>query len=191
MDESEAVTDSFPELVEITDDDLRWGVHDVWTAALADCPHDSLAEVPWWPPLATDLDDTTVTSVQHIRDVTAYAIAIADVARETLDVGVDRDVVVAGALLHDISKLYEIDTGGGTTRRHELLPHPHWGVHLLAQADFSIHLQHIVLAHSTNSGVAPQTLEALIVTLADQLAVASLFWDATDSLGPLTSTHDP
>lgn len=170
----------FPEVDEIERDQLRTMVLEVWDSAVADGNFDDITEVPWWPPHEESVGEET--QVQHIRDVTACAIAITDaLSRRRSALSIDRDAVVAGALLHDISKLFEI-ADRELTELHELLPHPHYGIHLLNEIGFSTEIQHIVLAHSDRSGVAPKTIEAKIVAVADEIAVDGIFWESLHRL---------
>lgn len=180
MSSSPAIADVFPEVDEIERDQLRKMVLEAWDSAVADGNFDDITEVPWWPPHEKVVGEEN--QIQHIRDVTACAIAITDtLSRRRSGLSIDRDAVVAGALLHDISKLYEIEDRE-LTEHHELLPHPHYGIHLLNEIGFSTEIQHIVLAHSGRSGVAPNTIEAKIVAVADEIAVDGIFWESLHRL---------
>jgi len=83
--------------------------------------------------------------------------------------------------LHDVSKAYEID-GEDTAELQEWLPHPHYSIHLLAEAGVSHHLQHIVFTHSEISGIEPRSIEARIVRVADEIACDGIFWAKTGGL---------
>ena len=64
--------------------------------------------------------------MQHTLEVTDIAAAVADVQGRWGYVAVSRDLVVAGALLHDIGKVYELTWDGpeyGYTRRGRFLGH--------------------------------------------------------------------
>ena len=183
MTTADAVRSAFPELEEIRDEQLRQQVLDVWVRAVDDSGYDDLEAVPWWPPAERNLEGGTVPTIEHVGAVTRIAIGIADSMAESVGTEIDRDVVVAGALLHDISKLYELD-GEDTGELHEWVPHPHYGVHVLADAGFPAHLQHIAVSHSPNSAVEPRTIEAEIVSRADELAVQGLFWKRNGTLRP-------
>jgi len=113
--------------------------------------------------------------IAHIQDVAAIAIDMVDRLEETRDIQVDRDIVVAASLLHDVSVLYEIRNGEASELKKRI-PHPHYVIHLLAGAGLPIHLQHISLAHSTASAVEAQTLEAQIIVSADIVAAQSVYW---------------
>lgn len=178
-DESEIRT-TFSHVGEIQSDDLRRQVCDVWESAI-DATETELSTLRWWPPLEAELDGPQVMNVEHVNAVTELSIGITDSLSSTVTEDIDRDLTIAGALLHDCSKLYELD-GSTTTSLQETVPHPHYGVHLLAAAGCSQKLQHIVLAHSGQSAVEPRTIEAKIVALADQLAVDGLFWDRNQTV---------
>jgi len=187
MDSVKKVTETFPELEEIESDELREGVIDVWATGLEESQFDALEDIPWAPHYEHVVGDES--TIPHIRDVTRFSIELTDSLTERRDVDVDRDLVVAGALLHDASKLFEHTRTSHDTIR-ELLEHPHYGVHMVARAELPVELQHIVLAHTTNSAVEPKTMEAKIVQLADLLAAESIFYEATGDIRVLALADD-
>jgi 3'-5' exoribonuclease len=96
---------------------------------------------------------------------------------------VDRDLLVAGAFLHDLGKVRELSYGGGTeyTDEGRLVGHlvmtAQW-IHDKARRlgvpkDLEHHVVHLVLAHhgklEYGSPKAPATLEALLVHYLDEL----------------------
>lgn len=170
---------TFPALEAIEDDDLRTGVRDAWATACADAGIETtaaLADVPWFPPIQQDRN-IEASLVEHVRDVTRGAVALAEAVRAP----VDEDLLRAGALVHDVSKLAEFD-GMATTRTYDLLGHPHYGVHVVAAANLPVELQHIVLSHTDRTSVNPATLEAALVRRADEAAAATLRWRGTTDL---------
>lgn len=179
----ETITDIFPEVHRIDDDDLRERVIDIWIDVLEDTGTDDPGTVQWLPPEQERLGLGDVPQVDHIRDVTRGAIALAEIA---LDRGVDvsMDTVVAGALLHDISKPYEFDADApsGVTRLGDLVGHPYYGLHLVAAAGLSVEIMHIVVSHSPRTAVEPATIEAAIVTAADEAAADAIRWTGVDDL---------
>jgi len=170
----------FPEVDEIEDPDLRTVVTDLWAEALAATEYSRVADAAFLAGREGALGAENL--YDHVRLVTSVAIAVTDVVSEAVPVDVDRDAVVAGALLHDISKLYEYASDGSETELGSRLGHPHYAVHLLAAADLPMDLQHIVLAHTPSSAVDPATLEALIVRAGDQLAAEAVVWNHTEEL---------
>lgn len=177
----DVVRDAFPELADIADADLANRVAQVWADGLAASDFESLDEVPFSPKYADVIGD--VRLVDHTRDVTRWAAALADAAVLLQGVSLDRDTVLAGALLHDVSKLHEYSTYADETFGDHV-PHPYYGVHMVAAADLPTPLQHIVVSHSGSTPVAPRTIEAKLVEYADMLAVHGLFWNTAEKLFP-------
>jgi len=175
------VSEVFPEVDRIEDDELRAGVVEAWERAMADNDVSDLTELPWFPPgqreLGIPMDEENL--VPHVRDVTRGAIALAESLAETRGTDVDRDLVVAGGLVHDVSKLYECH-GAEDTEIGDLLGHPYYGVH--AVADLPVELAHIVLSHSPRTNVEPAFVEAEIVKRADEVAAAAIKADAVGDL---------
>lgn len=182
----ETVRSAFPELDAIEDDDLRAGVVDAWVTSIVENGIDDLTTVPWFPPAQRALGLTDEYLVAHVRDVTACAVALAETLLERREGGfsVDMDTVVAGALVHDVSKLAEFDEMAETDVSH-LLGHPYYGVHVVNRANLPVELAHIVLSHSPRTRVEPATIEAELVKRADEMAAAVIRWRATDDLRTL------
>ena len=163
----------FPEIEGIEDDGLRTGVATAWTTAtgvngldVADLP-----EQPWLPPERRAEDPERL--VDHVRDVTACAVGLAESLLERRpDIAVDIDTVIAGALVHDVSKLYEFDREA-RTELGDLLGHPHYGVAMVSQANLPVAVAHVVLSHSPKTSVEPATLEAELVGRANEAAAAA------------------
>lgn len=168
----------FPELEGIEDERLRAGVSKAWTTAADEngLEIDEIGAVPWFPPGQTALGIAPegATLVDHVRDVTACALSLADVLSERRpDLELDLETVLAGALVHDVSKLYEFH-GMERTEIGELLGHPYFGVAVAARADLPAEILHIALSHSRRTAVEPATLEAEIVCRADRVAAAAI-----------------
>lgn len=98
--------------------------------------------------------------------------------------GADEDLVLAGAILHDIGKLQELDYSfsASYSREGRLVGHIAMGAILVREAAASIQgfpallltqVEHLVLSHhgclEFGSPVVPQTLEAFILSFADDL----------------------
>jgi len=115
-----------------------------------------------------------------------HSLEVARVAEAVVQVlpGPDRDLVVAGALLHDVGKLdaYEVEASFGASDEGKLLGHVLTGYHRVkvaadavqAPTDLSVHLLHIVASHHglVEFGAArePMTREAIVVHYADELS---------------------
>ncbi len=98
--------------------------------------------------------------------------------------GVDRDLLIAGGILHDIGKIYEFSYGRivDYTDQGRLIGHIVMGLEMIDEKlssvkDFPAHLamklRHIILSHHGDleygSPKRPKTVEALIVHHADDL----------------------
>jgi HD superfamily phosphodiesterase len=169
------VRGAFPELDAIEDEQLRAGVVDAWASALAENGVEDLGAVPWFPPEQRRFGLEGEYLVEHVRDVTACAIGLAETLldRRGGRLSLDLDTVVAGALVHDVSKLAEFD-GMADTPVADLLGHPYYGVHVVARAGLPVELAHVVLSHTPRTGVEPATLEAELVRRADEAAAAAI-----------------
>jgi HD superfamily phosphodiesterase len=181
----------FPEIETIADDSLRTGVSSAWTTAAGVNGLDvaDLSEVPWLPSVQRDLglEADEALLVDHVRDVTSCAVGLAEsllaasADRDDEAPEIDLDTVIAGALVHDVSKLYEFD-GMERTEVGDLLGHPYYGVAVVSQANLPVEIAHVVLSHSSRTRVEPATLEAEIVRRADEVAAASIRSRAVDDL---------
>jgi len=177
----ERVRTAFPELEAVEDDDLRAGVVRAWATAIEENGVEDFHAVPWLPPTQRELGLEDARLVDHVRDVTDCALALAETLAERRDLPLSLDTVVAGALVHDVSKLAEFD-GMEPTPVYDLLGHPYYGVHAVARAGLPVELAHIVLSHTPRTTVEPATLEAELVRRADEAAAAAIRSGAVDDL---------
>ena len=116
--------------------------------------------------------------LQHSVDVADLAVAMADRIE-----GVDKDLVIAGALLHDIGKIKKIsaEIGFPYTNAGRFMGHIAMTSMMVQEAAFKLNipaqrleqLQHILLSHhgenEKGSPVACATREAFIVHYADEI----------------------
>lgn len=177
----ERVRTAFPELEAVEDDDLRAGVVRAWATAIEENGVEDFHAVPWLPPTQRELGLEDARLVDHVRDVTDCALALAETLAERRDLPLSLDTVVAGALVHDVSKLAEFD-GMEPTPVYDLLGHPYYGVHAVARAGLPVELAHIVLSHTPRTTLEPATLEAELVRRADEAAAAAIRSGAVDDL---------
>lgn len=147
--------------------------------------------------------------LEHVLSVTRTAVYLADKYIEyypDMRPPLDRDLVVAGAILHDIGKLREIawqPEGAEYTAAGRLVGHILQGRDIVREAaaryplegDLLLRLEHIIIAHQRlpewGSPKPPMTPEALLVHYADDIDAkmnmmyTTLRDDTTP--GPLTS----
>jgi 7,8-dihydroneopterin 2',3'-cyclic phosphate phosphodiesterase len=111
--------------------------------------------------------------VEHMISTTDIALALCDTAEAVYDAKVDRDLVVAGALVHDVFKslTYAERPNGSyaSAALAERLDHLTLGVAELIRRGFPLSIVHIVDSHMgwQHGPIGPRTVEALIVHLAD------------------------
>jgi len=110
--------------------------------------------------------------VQHTVAVTKLALAICDILEEVYNAEVNKDVVIAGCILHDLMKApcYAKKENGSysLSQLGEKLNHLLLVVAELYKREFPINVIHAVAAHHAEHGpISPKTLEALIVHVAD------------------------
>lgn len=131
--------------------------------------------------------------LQHSVDVAELASAMADTIGR-----VDKDLIVTGALLHDIGKVREISSGMGFpyTTEGRLLGHITMSVLMVREAAVELklpltslqQLEHIILSHhgdqEKGSPMACATKEAFIVHYADEMNAIMNQFDVKDNKSP-------
>jgi len=110
--------------------------------------------------------------LEHTISVTILGITLCDIIEEVYGAEVNRDVVIAGCILHDFMKgmLYEENEDGSyrVSELGEKIDHISLIVSELNRREFPIEVIHAVAAHHAEFGILhPTTLEALIVHIAD------------------------
>ena len=163
-----------PEVEEIVDSELREKVIEAWATALAGSKFESIGEIrpsgnPNTPPLKRG------TQTDHIRCVTILAIRIADEMTAMFpELKVNRDIVVAGALCHDVGKPWEFDSDNQARWRGSpgatgwpSIRHPAYGVHICLSVGLPEEVAHIAGAHSGEGELIVRSLENTIVHSAD------------------------
>jgi putative nucleotidyltransferase with HDIG domain len=168
------VRDELPEVEEISDPELRAKVVEAWALALARSSFSSIAEIePSGNPGVNTLKRGRQTD--HIRGVTRLAMALADELQAVLpDLQVNRDLLIAGALCHDVGKPWEFDPEN--RRRWEARPraaglpairHPAYGVHICLTVGLPEEVAHCAAAHSGEGELLVRSLENTIIHHAD------------------------
>jgi hypothetical protein len=115
----------FPEVLLIQDGDLRAQVEAVWQELWQMSDFSSIDQLATSP-------EIHYLHVPHNRAVVEMALAVATTFERFHTVKVDRDVLVAAALLQDASKLIEYTLAGGKVELSTLgrdYPHAFWGAH--------------------------------------------------------------
>jgi len=123
--------------------------------------------------------------VTHTVTNTELCLKIADTFEKNYGVKLDRDILVAGSLLHDIMKVYEwkIDEEGDAVPTGLTLDHVFLGVAELYARGFSEEIIHLVAA-TQGERTPPKSLEALILHYVDTLTSLTEFFTSAKQKKP-------
>lgn len=110
--------------------------------------------------------------IEHVVSTTNLALALCNSVEEVYHGKVNRDIVIAGVLLHDIFKpvTYKVNENGsyGSTGLADYMDHLSIVISELVRRGFPLEVVHVVSAHHGDYGpIRPHTIEALICHLAD------------------------
>jgi putative nucleotidyltransferase with HDIG domain len=163
-----------PELTQFHDVDLQEQVIGAWVDAcdISGLEPEELLQMPF----TLLIEDCHVSFIQHTRGVTKTAQAIAKALAETYPddprMHADHDILLAGALLHDVGKVLEIGktedgTGWLKTMNGKLLRHPMSGTALAFARGLPDTILHCIACHSKEGDGYRKTLEAFIINHAD------------------------
>lgn len=166
-----AILETFPEINEITDANLREKVIAVWQDSL-ETGGWTMAELRAIPftLLAGDID---IRFLEHVRTCVRMSIALYDVLKDAYGerVPLHRDHLIAGSLLADVGKPIEYIKGPGGAPakgpRGDLLRHPFSGVGMCWKHGLPDEVMHIVATHSKEGDHVQRTLESIIFHHAD------------------------
>jgi 23S rRNA maturation-related 3'-5' exoribonuclease YhaM len=168
------VRNELPELAEIGNETLRDKCVEAWAIALANSSYASISAMP-----PSGNPDKMVLKrgdqTDHIRGVTRLAIVIADeFTRFNPDMTINRDIVVAGGICHDVGKPWEYDPENrkrwkGDRPRWGLpsMRHPTYGAFLCLLVGLPEEVAHIAAGHSGEGELMIRSLENDIVHMAD------------------------
>ncbi len=164
------IREILPEIDQIQDAQLRDKVVATWEAGLTRGgwkPRD-IERMPF-----TLAKKVTLNFAQHVRSVTKICLAVAETFDEIYrgeTLKLDRDTLLAGALLHDVGKLLEMEEADGTfrkTKEGKLVRHPFSGVAVADAQGLPAEVLHIIGAHAKEGDPYKRTPEAIILHYAD------------------------
>jgi putative nucleotidyltransferase with HDIG domain len=157
---------ALPELGLIQDVPLRDKVVDVWEEAL------KTGGFSLWDlknmPFTLLADNVSVTFLEHVRAVCQMCVGMAEVVTRSYGkrVPINKDVLVAGALLADIGKMIEFEKRpDGTLRKGhkgDMLRHPFSGVGMAFKHGLPYEVMHIIAVHSKEGDFVRRSPEAII-----------------------------
>jgi len=167
----------FPELEQIKAEELRNKVASTWLEAIekGEWGIDELETIPF----TLLIPDCQVNLVAHTRAVTQTAV---NVARTLLDfykekVEIDFDLLIAGAILHDVGKILEYAKDQDKvvkSKTGKLLRHPFSGSALAYKHGLPEEVVHMIATHAKEGDGGYRSTEAMIIHYADFINFESL-----------------
>ncbi len=165
------VLEMYPELKWITDEALREQCVNTYVTAYAagGWDHDNATFLP----VSLKRVETPAMNhqVDHVRAVTDLAVKMYDTLETKYHQQTNlRDIVIAGALLHDVGKLTEFSYQNGELGHSDnanIMRHPLSGAILAAHAGICEQVVHIIATHSFEGDKSYRSLAATIVKMAD------------------------
>lgn len=156
----------FPEIDRIEPPELRAKVVEIWVDAWRASSWDRIEDVPKNP---TDESPLYL----HVRSVVELASVSAEALARAQGTAYDPDLLLAAGLLHDVSKLVEMErdaTGAIVlTPIGRLIQHGVWTANACLQKGLSLELAHTIIAHTNASGTRPVSVEGVILRSTDFL----------------------
>ena len=147
----------FTELQWIQNTDIRKKVVDVWKTAADEGKWQQLDPIPF-----TLLFEASGKLVDHTKRITKLVWNVGNARDEHLN----KDYLIAGALLHDVGKLLEYEYKDGKVVKSKLAEtqrHPGMGAKLAEDCGLPKEVVHIIAAHSHEGDTMNRTAEAIIV----------------------------
>jgi len=174
---SQKLLSIMPEFELIKDEELRDGTARVWQEAMnkGGWSVEDLKEMPF----TLLIENTPINIIDHTRAVSLCSLRIAEILVEEYKqrISLDMDILLSGALLHDVGKLFEYKREGESFIKSEdgkLLRHPISGAAFASRFELPEEVIHIIAAHSKEGDGARKTVEAIIVNHADFVNFESL-----------------
>lgn len=185
----QGVVENLPEVNEIRDEELRRLVIEAWAFALSQTEFTRIDQmrgsgVPDSPALKDG------TQAEHLRGVARMAHGLADGLEEVHgDIGIDRDLLWACALCHDVGKPFEFSLKNQARWKADVgavgfpsIRHSVYGVHVALTVGLPEAVAHTAGAHSAEGELIQRSLENTLVNSADHA-----YWAAMERAGQLES----
>jgi len=160
-----------PEINKIKNGELKSKVIAIWEEAMAfrGWTPDILQSIPF----TLLAENVKITFIEHVRTVCKMCIACDKILTESYGerkTKVDRDHLIAGALLADVGKLLEYEIVNGKAVKSDFgkqLRHPFSGVGLAFKHDVPPEVLHVIACHSKEGDGEKRSPETIIFHHAD------------------------
>ncbi|WP_434310513.1 HD domain-containing protein [Hominifimenecus sp. rT4P-3] len=111
-----------------------------------------------------------VSLVAHVENVTEGSVALANVFVQNYQTQVDFDVLIVSALLHDVSKLIEMEPGKEAIEKTKIgktFQHGYFGAYMAQKYGLPDSIVTNILTHTGFSKTLPSTIEGIFLFYAD------------------------
>lgn len=161
-DEENYIKRVFPLLEKIKDNSLRDKVSKVWVRLWRESGYFTLEEAP--KPGVKD------TLIKHTNAVSRAAFALAIELQQEYELTVNIDILLAGALLHDVDMLVLYQKKESNVEKSDLgkkIPHGTYGGHIALEEELPTEVVNLIVTHSLASTWEPVNIEGIILHHAD------------------------
>jgi len=155
---------TFPIIEEIKDSILKDKVIKAWIRALKEGSFKDIEDIPFSITIPEE------NLVSHINWVAEVALFIASRLEKSMGIFVNRDLLIASVLLHDLGKAFEYRKEGDHFVKSDIgkkFMHGFWGAYIALEESIPKDVVHLVFTHSHDSPLYPQFLEGIILHYAD------------------------
>ena len=155
---------TFPIIEEIKDSILKDKVIKAWIRALKEGSFKDIEDIPF------SITIPEVNLASHIKWVMEVALFIASLLEKSMCISVNRDLLIASVLLHDLGKIFEYQKEGDRFVKSDIgkkFMHGFWGAYIALEEGVSKDLAHLISTHSNDSPLHPRFLEGIILHYAD------------------------
>ncbi len=170
----EHIDELFPAIRKIGDEAIRRKVILTWFHAWKNSNFARIEDAHQFEPARSRI---SYNNVEHTNQVCLVCEKVAGVLEEILPIRINRDYLLAGALLHDVDKLVLFDAkSGGLREPGRKLTHAETSASLALKEGLPEEVAHIIRAHSAAySSIPPKSIEALIVHYVDLLVARGIY----------------
>ena len=162
--------EEMPEINWIEDEELRRKVTDAWVAAIGSSSFSRIGDMK----PSGNYDSRPLrrgTQADHIRSVTRLALKIAEETASLFpEFSYNRDLLIAGAMCHDIGKVWEFDPenvkrwkAGPRATGMPSMRHPGYGIQICLTMGLPEEVAHMAAAHSGEGELLVRSLENTIL----------------------------
>lgn len=154
----------FPIVEEIGDSAIKMIVVNAWSRALKEGSFSNIEDIPF------SVSTPEAKLISHIHCVLKMALYMATTLEENMNISINRDLLIASVLLHDLGKVFEYQKKDNKYVKSDIgekFAHGFWGAFIALEEGASQDLVHLIATHSNDSPVHPMLLEGIILHYAD------------------------